>query len=347
MYMTPLWDKTTRTVYGESGLFKGTQPVRLLYPAEKILKLYNPTLEVTYTQNVHFTHTPGSDLIYPVPGSGICGIGESDIFPDPADAAPYPALNANAVTGGPDGKYLIFDNGTFFARHQFNVDYTAAAGSCFLELPPPVYGSVERFTAGLKSGRTMHLNLVGDSISEGFNSSEFVKCPPWAPPYLNILAQSLKKRFKTHVHARNSAISGTCSEEAFKIEERWLTMPCDLLIIAYGMNDMFGKTAEEYAVQIKKIMDAKKSVHPETEFILVSSMTRNPIWHTPCDELARSFADELKKLSGPGCAVADVHSFWCKLLEKKDFYDLTGNGVNHPNDYGHRVYHAVLETLFA
>ena len=42
-----------------------------------------------------------------------------------------------------------------------------------------------------------------------------------------------------------------------------------------------------------------------------------------------------------------IHDFWCRLLEKKDFYDLTGNGVNHPNDYGHRVYNAVLENIFS
>ena len=347
MYKLPLWDTASRTVTGESGLFRGTKPVRLLYSAEKILKLYNPTLGTVYTQDVHFTHTPGSDLIYPVLGSGICGIEEAEIFPDPANAAPYPALNANAVIGGPEGKLLLFDNGTFFARHQFNVDYQATADTVFLELPAPVYGTLERFTAGLKAGTTMTVNLIGDSISEGFNSSEFVKCPPWAPPYLYIFAQALKRRFHTHVHARNSAISGTCSEQAFKIEERWLEPPCDLLIIAYGMNDIVGKTPEEYGAQIKKIMERKRSVHPETEFLLVSSMTRNPIWLTPCDEKAQLFADELKKLAGPGCAVADVHAFWCQLLKKKDFYDLTGNGVNHPNDYGHRVYNAVLENIFS
>ena len=42
----------------------------------------------------------------------------------------------------------------------------------------------------------------------------------------------------------------------------------------------------------------------------------------------------------------EVNPGWRKLLERKDFYDLTGNGVNHPNDYGHRVYATVLAALF-
>jgi hypothetical protein len=47
-----------------------------------------------------------------------------------------------------------------------------------------------------------------------------------------------------------------------------------------------------------------------------------------------------------GIAVADVTSLWTKALERKTFYDLTGNGVNHPNDFGHRLYAHVLIELF-
>jgi hypothetical protein len=33
------------------------------------------------------------------------------------------------------------------------------------------------------------------------------------------------------------------------------------------------------------------------------------------------------------------------MLKYKRDWDLTGNGVNHPNDFGHRVYAQVLSTL--
>ena len=33
------------------------------------------------------------------------------------------------------------------------------------------------------------------------------------------------------------------------------------------------------------------------------------------------------------------------LLKRKRFYDLTGNGVNHPNDFGHCVYAQSLLAL--
>ena len=38
-------------------------------------------------------------------------------------------------------------------------------------------------------------------------------------------------------------------------------------------------------------------------------------------------------------------SIWAEMLKHKKDWDLTGNGVNHPNDFGHRVYAQVLSSL--
>ena len=43
-------------------------------------------------------------------------------------------------------------------------------------------------------------------------------------------------------------------------------------------------------------------------------------------------------MTGPGVALADVTAVWELLLTHKHDLDLTGNGLNHPNDFGHRVY---------
>jgi hypothetical protein len=46
-------------------------------------------------------------------------------------------------------------------------------------------------------------------------------------------------------------------------------------------------------------------------------------------------------------ALADLTSIWIEFLTKKLDWDLTGNGVNHPNDFGHRVYAQVLGAVIA
>ena len=344
--MKPPWQNNDRTVWGESGLFQGDAPVKLLFPAKKILQVFNPALGEIYQENRHYTHEPGSNLLLPVPGSGICGIGAGDIFPDPETAAVYPAANANAVTGGPDGKLLLFDNGSFFARHQINVDYIVDGDVEFPVFPQLADGQLPRTRNALANGMPISITLIGDSISEGFNATKFVNSPPYQPPYIDLFAGELEKRSGCRITVRNSAVEGTGCRNASEIQPRWLTPECDLMVIAYGMNDLAGMSAEEFSCEIRKIMAEKKAMHPETEFILVCGMTRNPLWHIPFDEQSRLFAGVLKKLSSPECAIADVHQIWSNMLTVKNFYDLTGNGVNHPNDFGHRIYSAVLTGLF-
>jgi hypothetical protein len=48
------------------------------------------------------------------------------------------------------------------------------------------------------------------------------------------------------------------------------------------------------------------------------------------------------RIETTGVAVADVTALWMAVVSKKSFMDITGNGVNHPNDYGHRLYAMVL-----
>ena len=46
-----------------------------------------------------------------------------------------------------------------------------------------------------------------------------------------------------------------------------------------------------------------------------------------------------------GVAIADMTSVWEEFLKRKQDWDITGNGVNHPNDFGHRVYAQILSAL--
>ena len=58
------------------------------------------------------------------------------------------------------------------------------------------------------------------------------------------------------------------------------------------------------------------------------------------------YRDQLRELSGPDVALADLTEVWTKLLIHKHDLDLTGNGLNHPNDFGHRLYaQAILQLL--
>ena len=46
-----------------------------------------------------------------------------------------------------------------------------------------------------------------------------------------------------------------------------------------------------------------------------------------------------------GIAVCDLTSLWNEMLRRNRDSDLSGNGVNHPSDFGHRVYAPAILTL--
>ena len=341
-----LWNSETGIVSGETGMFLGRNVVKLLFPAEKILKVYNSTLDTVYEAGKDFTHEPGSDLLYVTTGTSMPVLPEEALFPPPEKSILFPDPDANAITGGPDGKNLIFSRKNFFAANQVEIDYQAVCGTVFPDNPTLREGQLPRFTSLLKAGKNVRITLIGDSISFGSNSTGRMECPPFAPPYIETVAAGLEQRFGGKVEVRNSAIGGTGCRQAFDIEDTWLDQACDLLIIAYGMNDFAHMSAEDYKATLQKIMDKMHAAHPETEFLLVTSMTGNPIWRNTPAGPDVEFARELKTLASETVAVADVRTFWVKLLERKDFYDLTGNGVNHPNDFGYRAYAKVVLDLF-
>jgi hypothetical protein len=101
----------------------------------------------------------------------------------------------------------------------------------------------------------------------------------------------------------------------------------------------------EYQADVRGMVTKVRASLPEAEFILVASMLGNRDWVLLHPEKLPQYRDALAKLCGPGVALADLTSVWTAFLERKRDWDQTGNGVNHPNDFGHRVYAQVLSTL--
>ncbi len=73
--------------------------------------------------------------------------------------------------------------------------------------------------------------------------------------------------------------------------------------------------------------------------LLVASSRANPESHTYNSWRITQYLNVLKEFSAhyPDVAVADVTRAWDFLLRSKAYLDVTGNRLNHPNDFGHRV----------
>ena len=119
----------------------------------------------------------------------------------------------------------------------------------------------------------------------------------------------------------------------------------DLVVIAYGMNDVGRRNPEAYKAGILELITRTRTARPDTEIILVATMLGNDQWtHTPREMFPR-YRQALESLCGEGVALADLTSLWTEMLQRKRDCDLTGNGVNHPSDFGHRVYASAILSL--
>ena len=152
--------------------------------------------------------------------------------------------------------------------------------------------------------------------------------------------------YDSDVALKNRAVAGwSVSNGVADLDNLLLEKP-DLIIVAYGMNDVGRKDPDWYSDQTRMIIERVQSASPETEILLVATMLGNREWiHTPRD-MFPLYRDKLKDLVGTGVALADVTAVWELLCQHKNDLDLTGNGLNHPNDFGHRLYaQTILQLL--
>lgn len=197
----------------------------------------------------------------------------------------------------------------------------------------------------LKSKEPVSIVLLGDSISTGCNASGWANCSPHQPPYQDLLLEHLRHTYSPNITLTNLAVGGTSTPWGLtRIPDVAAAKP-DLVILAFGMNDSAGRPPESYLENTTKMIAAIREKIPECEFILVASMTGNRDWIRLNAEYFPKYREGLGALVTPGIAMADLTSIWDGFLEIKHDWDQTGNGVNHPNDFGHRVYAQVITTL--
>ncbi len=152
----------------------------------------------------------------------------------------------------------------------------------------------------------------------------------------------MKQLGASQVDFKNFSVGGTTSAWGVtQISKVAASLP-DVVIIAFGMNDAAKAMPAEFGENIRRMIEGIKAQRPDCEFILVAGMIGNPDWAALKQENFPAFRDELQKLEGNGVAVADVTSLWADLMKRKAFHDLTGNGVNHPNDFAHKIYADVI-----
>ncbi len=310
---------------------------RLLFTPKSTPKLTKATRDVGYEAGRDFTWEPGQRELVLTPQSRI----------------PFrtrvllPPGSPDSIAASRDGKkHLLYGEGHFFHDHQVAAAYETAERWTG-PVPEADAVGLKRIVARLKARAPVKMVMLGDSISTGANASGVVGAHPGQMGYPDLVADGLRQRFGSDVTLKNLSVGGMNAPWGVEQMVNAVAEEPDLFLIAFGMNDASGRySASKYRKDIARMASVMQAARPDCDVICVATMTANPDWQFAAPELYPKYRDQLFTLRGPGVAVADVTSVWSWIVERKKFLDLAGNGVNHPNDFGHRLYADVVLALF-
>jgi acyl-CoA thioesterase I len=339
--LRPFW--RSATMEGESVLFirdnAGGQPhAALLFEPTRLLAVSRSSGAVTYQEGCDYVWKAGTQEIVLPPGSRILFKTPQDLR-RPAKSQPY------ALTHRDGNGEILFGAGHEYHDMQTVVTYTHQVGAWAGAVPSFAGEQLPRTLKKLTERQPLTIALLGDSISTGCNASGWAKVAPFQPAYQDLLVLNLEAVYGAKVSLKNFAVGGTDTAWGLATIGKVIEAQPDLVILAFGMNDAVGRSAKDYQRNIQGMVDAIRMVQPDTEFILVATLLGNQNWTALRHELFPEYRDALARLCQPGIALADLTSIWAELLKHKQDWDLTGNGVNHPNDFGHRLYAQVLSAL--
>lgn len=344
--LQPFWNGDV--VHGESVLFikdsaTGEAKAQLLFPVEEVLNVtraadFHVPAATKFEAGRDFVVNASSREIVLPKGSRIPSY-TSEELRRPAGSQKY------KLTHRDGNDEILFGATDEYHQMQVCITYRHKSETWPSALPSFDEKALPRTIKKLRNKDAVSIVLLGDSISTGCNASGWANVAPHQPPYQDLLLQHLKATYSPNITLTNLAVGGTSTPWGIsRIPDVQAAKP-DLVILAFGMNDSSGRSAAEYKSNMAEMIKVTRESSPETEFILVATMLGNSDWVTLKHELFPQYRNALAELVQPGIALADMTSIWAEMLKRKKDADLTGNGVNHPNDFGHRVYAQVLTTL--
>lgn len=326
--LKPFWEG--KTMYNESVLMisKDGKPAeaKLLFKPGRIISVKNSALNIEYKKGADWEFKNGKLIL--LPGSNAVSMTYSELYPDSTKKG-FPAK-----TGGK----IFHQEGAFFHEHQLAVTYKHKRHQ-WKGLVPVFQGDKLPNTLDkLQQRKPIKILLFGDSIAEGYNASGKFNTAPNLPDWGTLIVEKLKRHYHTSITFVNTAIAGKDSKWGREtVTENVTAHNPDLVIIAFGMNDGTGKMEPpQFKANIQEIIQRVKENNQSTEFILVAPMLPNP--ESLFTGTQTEFKNVLEELAMQGIVLVDMTEVHRELLKRKSYQDMTGNNINHPNDFLIRWY---------
>lgn len=349
IYTDYYWDNTEKVIYHESFLPLSSKEgedeieVKLLYTPETIIAVQNFNATKTFEAGKDYRLEDGK--LYITKNSTIERAPYDFYYYETDKPAVMPTLGVLYPLY--DGRFSpLFSNGEI-ESHMILVSYTYSD-----EWTGPVPASkgskLQKTLTKLKNGENVTVVCYGDSIAYGADSSYYYKetfGENWVPYYFDLAMDKLQKIYpKAKINRVKTAQGGTGFQWGLQNCESLVNAyDPDLVILAFGMND--GTiSASTYARKMSEIVDKIRKDCPDAEIVLVSTMMPNLDIVPMASQKHADHQKYFKELENDFTGLAhmnmtEIHQY---MLTKKLFRDMTGNNINHPNDFLARAYAQVL-----
>ena len=352
-YTSPVWEGNI--VYNEAVFpiksADGAAEYTLMYEPDRVLSVYDATFSKRYTAGRDYT-VSGNKITFLENGS--ISLRDYTFVHPQSNPENYGADKYFPRLAAGDGKWEYWGENADFYAGYINVTYTHA--DSWSGYKPANQASGLPITSDcILNNKAMNVVFFGDSITVGANSSGFYNIYPYAATWTDQLVAKLKQDYGcTNISSHKSAVGGSTSGQMLeKLEESVVAYSPDLVFIGFGMNDILvgassspESVASQYKSNIEAMITKTRTDFPDCEFVLVSPIYANTyVFRTEYFDACRDALKELaEKYEGVVCAdVTSMHSY---LLSFKDYLDLSGNNMCHPNDFMARIYAQVcLETI--
>ena len=348
-WLKPLW--YTREVYNETVMFVGENDcAELLYDAEDIISVTSYGLDTEYKKGVDYTYENG--VLSRTANSSIPFWNKDEYYLKTPGR--YTITVDNEKAGLPEGdvRYLAYGEQDTFTKKQISVTYTHSK-----EWNGPIpQGKSEKFSktlAKIKNGEKTKILFYGDSITTGCNASGLPQggaIAPYTPSFATMFCDFISEKYNNkQIELINTAVGGkNVSWGVSELENRVLDYSPDLVVIGFGMNDI--KTQlDAFASSTEIMIKSIKAENPDAEIMLIATMLPNYEATSDWNCNQKFFAPELLKLESKYdyVGVANMTEMHQALFNAgKRYRDVTGNNINHPNDFVVRLYAQVLLKTF-
>ena len=158
--------------------------------------------------------------------------------------------------------------------------------------------------------------------------------------------KQLQAEFNTNIAYHNTAVGGWNTLRGVEhYEERALLQPYDMLVLGFGMNDG-GFTSEDYEARLEEMVLRFHAKNPDAPIVLLATMLPNIHSNWLCNQPNHEQRVLNLEKKYPFVTAVNMTELHRELLQRKRYRDMTGNNVNHPNDFLGRIYaQAILKTI--